>query len=192
MAYPTGLNDQITDATAPESGNSTVNSQITDAVTQSNVKVLGEAPAMAMGTIYQTMAQSVGLSMQNAVSAQQQMNGIAPPPESATMGDDFEMTVQDLKRKLDEGEEITVLDVRNPQEYEIARIQGSRLIPLAELQDRLGELDPAATIVAHCHHGMRSARAVQLLRQMGFSRAINLAGGIDEWSVNVDRSIPRY
>lgn len=77
MAYPTSVNDQITDATAPESGNSTVNSQITDAVTQSNVKVLGEAPAMAMGTIYQTMAQSVGLSMQNAVSAQQQMNVIA-------------------------------------------------------------------------------------------------------------------
>ncbi|HET9226003.1 MAG TPA: RebB family R body protein [Thermoanaerobaculia bacterium] len=77
MAYPTSVNDQITDATAPESGNSTVNSQITDAVTQSNVKVLGEVPAMAMGTIYQTMAQSVGLSMQNAVSAQQQMNVIA-------------------------------------------------------------------------------------------------------------------
>lgn len=77
MAYPTSVNDQITDATAPESGNSTVNSQITDAVTQSNVKVLGEAPAMAMGTIYQTMAQSIGLSMQNAVSAQQQMNVIA-------------------------------------------------------------------------------------------------------------------
>ncbi|HET9226002.1 MAG TPA: ubiquitin-like small modifier protein 1 [Thermoanaerobaculia bacterium] len=122
----------------------------------------------------------------------EQFCGIVPPPESATMGDDFEMTVQDLKRRLDEGEEITVLDVRNPQEYEIARIQGSRLIPLAELQDRLGELDPAATIVAHCHHGGRSASAVQFLRQMGFSRAINLAGGIDQWSLNVDRSIPRY
>ena len=75
MADPTTVNPQITDATAPDS--TTVNSQITDAVTQANVKVLGEAPAMAMGTVYQTMAQAVGLSMQNAVSAQQQMNTIA-------------------------------------------------------------------------------------------------------------------
>ena len=74
MADPTEVNRQITDATAP---GSSVNSQITDAVTQANVKVLGEAPAMAMGTVYQAMAQSVGLSMQNAVSAQQQMNTIA-------------------------------------------------------------------------------------------------------------------
>lgn len=77
MADPTLVNGQITDAAAPQSGKSTVNSQITDAVTQSNVKVLGDAPAMAMGTVYQTMAQAVGLSMQNAVSAQQQMNVIA-------------------------------------------------------------------------------------------------------------------
>jgi len=69
------VNPQITDAT--ESGPTTVNPQITDAVTQSNVKVLGEAPAMAMGTVYQAMAQAVGLSMQNAVSAQQQMSTIA-------------------------------------------------------------------------------------------------------------------
>lgn len=75
MADPTAVNSQITDAAAPDSTG--VNSQITDAVTQANVKVLGEAPAMAMGTVYQVMAQSVGLSMQNAVSAQQQMNTIA-------------------------------------------------------------------------------------------------------------------
>lgn len=75
MADPTAVNSQITDAV--ESGSTTVNSQITDAVTQANVKVLGEAPAMAMGTVYQTLAQAVGLSMQNAVSAQQQMNTIA-------------------------------------------------------------------------------------------------------------------
>lgn len=75
MADPALVNGQITDAT--QEGASGVNSQITDAVTQANVKVLGEAPAMAMGTVYQTMAQSVGLSMQNAVSAQQQMNTIA-------------------------------------------------------------------------------------------------------------------
>jgi adenylyltransferase/sulfurtransferase len=82
--------------------------------------------------------------------------------------------------------------VRNPQEYEIARIPGAVLIPLHELQDRLGELDPAATIVAHCHHGSRSAQAVHGLRQMGFSRAVNLAGGIDAWSQEIDPSVPRY
>lgn len=75
MADPTLVNGQITDATQP--GSSGVNSQVTDAVTQANVKVLGDAPAMAMGTVYQAMAQSVGLSMQNAVSAQAQMTAIA-------------------------------------------------------------------------------------------------------------------
>jgi molybdopterin/thiamine biosynthesis adenylyltransferase/rhodanese-related sulfurtransferase/molybdopterin converting factor small subunit len=122
----------------------------------------------------------------------EQFCGISPQPEAATMGDDFEMTVLELKRRLDQGQEITILDVRSPQEYSIARLPGSILIPLQELQDRLGELDPAATIVAHCHSGMRSARAVQFLRQMGFARAINLGGGIDAWSQEVDRSVPRY
>ncbi len=105
---------------------------------------------------------------------------------------DWEMTAVELKDRLDRGEQITVLDVRNPPEYDIARLPGSVLIPLHELQDRLGELDPAATIVAHCHHGARSARAVQLLRGMGFSRAINLHGGIDAWSTDVDPAVPRY
>lgn len=120
----------------------------------------------------------------------QQFCGIGPEPEAPAM--DFEMTVTELKERLDAGEPLTILDVRNPQEYEIARIPGSVLIPLHELQDRLGELDPAATIVAHCHHGGRSARAVGFLRQMGFDRAINLAGGIDEWSEQVDPTVPRY
>jgi molybdopterin/thiamine biosynthesis adenylyltransferase/rhodanese-related sulfurtransferase len=117
--------------------------------------------------------------------------GIHPEPQQEAEAG-FEMSVEDLQRRVDVGEQLTILDVRNPQEYEIARIPGSVLIPLHELQDRLGELDPAARIVAHCHHGMRSAQAVHLLRQMGFSRAINLAGGIDEWSLQVDPSVPRY
>jgi sulfur-carrier protein adenylyltransferase/sulfurtransferase len=119
----------------------------------------------------------------------EQFCGIGPEPEAA---DDYEITVEDLKQRLDEGRPVTVLDVRNPQEYEISRIEGSVLIPLHELRDRLGELDTAATIVAHCHTGMRSARAVQFLRQMGFSRAVNLSGGIDAWSDRIDPSVPRY
>ena len=121
-----------------------------------------------------------------------QFCGVAPQPESGMIGDDFEMMVGELKQRLDEGQEITLLDVRTQQEYDIARIEGSTLIPLQELQDRLGELDPADTIVAHCHHGMRSAKAVQFLRQMGFKRAINLAGGIDSWRQEVDPKVPRY
>jgi adenylyltransferase/sulfurtransferase len=121
----------------------------------------------------------------------EQFCGITPEPEGS-VEDDFEIEVTDLKKWLDEGRPVTVLDVRNPEEYAIARIEGSKLIPLHELKDRLGELDPAATIVAHCHHGMRSARAVQFLRQMGFDRSINLAGGIDAWSDEVDSSVPRY
>ncbi len=85
-------------------------------------------------------------------------------------------------------------DPRRPQSPGMGDLpyRGREADPLGELQDRLGELDPADTIVAHCHHGARSARAVNFLRQMGFSRAINLAGGIDAWSEEVDPSVPRY
>ena len=74
----------------------------------------------------------------------------------------FEISAPELKAWLDEGRPVTVLDVRNPQEWEICRLDGAKLIPLPELQDRLGELDPAVTIVAHCHHGARSAARGQL------------------------------
>jgi adenylyltransferase/sulfurtransferase len=120
----------------------------------------------------------------------EQFCGIDPQADAVEQA--FEMSVLELKRWLDEGRDVTILDVRNPQEWDVCRIEGARLIPLPELADRLGELDPAATIVAHCHSGMRSARAVNFLRQMGFSRAINLAGGIDAWSVQVDPRVPRY
>ena len=120
----------------------------------------------------------------------EQFCGIHPEEERVEQA--FEISAPELKSWLEEGRPVTVLDVRNPPEWEISRIEGAMLIPLSELQDRLGELDPADTIVAHCHHGMRSARAVNLLRQMGFARAINLAGGIDAWSQMVDPTIPRY
>ncbi len=102
------------------------------------------------------------------------------------------MSTPELKSWLDEGRQVTLLDVRNPQEWEICRIDGAKLIPLPEIQDRLGELDPAETLVVYCHHGPRSGRAMNFLRQMGFSRAINLAGGIDSWSERVDPAVPQY
>lgn len=107
-------------------------------------------------------------------------------------GDGFEIMAPDAKAWLDADRPVTLLDVRNPPEFAICQIDGAKLIPLHELHDRLGELDPADTIVAFCHHGMRSAQAVRFLRQMGFARAVNLAGGIDAWSAQVDRSVPRY
>jgi sulfur-carrier protein adenylyltransferase/sulfurtransferase len=120
----------------------------------------------------------------------EQFCGIDPQADAVEAA--FEISTPELKNWLDEGRRLTLLDVRNPPEWEICRLEGAQLIPLPELQDRLGELDPADTIVVHCHHGPRSARAVSFLRQMGFSRAINLAGGIEAWSLLVDPSVPRY
>jgi len=102
------------------------------------------------------------------------------------------MQVQDLKGRMDGGQAITVLDVRNPPEYEICRIEGSTFIPLPELSDRLGELNKDQPIVVHCHHGPRSTRATLFLRQQGFQQTWNLAGGIGAWSLEVDPSLPRY
>jgi len=119
----------------------------------------------------------------------EQFCGIGPVEEVA---DGFEISVQELKRRLDQGRPVTVLDVRNPPELEIARLPDTVFIPLHELRDRLGELDPADHLVVHCHHGGRSAQAVSFLRQMGFARAVNLAGGIDAWSTQIDPSVPRY
>jgi sulfur-carrier protein adenylyltransferase/sulfurtransferase len=119
-----------------------------------------------------------------------QFCGIEPHAERVEAA--FEISAPQLKAWMDEGRPLTVLDVRNPQEWDICRVEGSTLIPLPELQDRLGELDPASTIVTLCHSGMRSARAVNFLRQMGYSRAINLAGGIHAWSLQVDPSVPMY
>ncbi|HSS75431.1 MAG TPA: molybdopterin-synthase adenylyltransferase MoeB [Thermoanaerobaculia bacterium] len=113
-------------------------------------------------------------------------------PHAERVEEAFEISAPQLKAWQDEGRPLTVLDVRNPQEWDICRIEGSTLIPLPELQDRLGELDPASTIVTLCHSGMRSARAVNFLRQMGYTRAINLAGGIHAWSLQVDPSVPQY
>jgi len=119
----------------------------------------------------------------------QQFCGLGDEPEVG--GDDWEVEVEELARLREAGEPVTVLDVRSPEEYAIARIEGSKLIPLHELPDRLGELDTAERIVVHCHHGPRSQRATQLLREMGY-QAANLTGGIEAWSLRVDEEVPRY
>ena len=124
----------------------------------------------------------------------QQFCGIpqAAAAEAAEKGKLPEITPLELKKKLDAGEDIFVLDVREPHEYDIARIEGTKLIPLGQLSRRVGELDSTADIVIHCKSGMRSAKAQKTLKEMGFSRVTNLAGGILRWSDEVDPSIPKY
>ncbi|MEL6107662.1 MAG: molybdopterin-synthase adenylyltransferase MoeB [Planctomycetota bacterium] len=97
----------------------------------------------------------------------------------------------ELKRRLDAGEPMVILDVREPHEYEICHLDGV-LIPLGELQQRVDELDATENIVVHCKLGGRSAKAVQLLREAGFADVWNLRGGITAWSDEVDASIPKY
>ena len=102
------------------------------------------------------------------------------------------ISVQELKGKMDAGEAFELVDVREPFEYEIARIDGAKLIPLGEIGERFGELQEEQPIIVHCHSGQRSAQAVRLLRQRGFTKVYNLEGGIDAWSDQIDSSVPKY
>jgi adenylyltransferase/sulfurtransferase len=102
-----------------------------------------------------------------------------------------EIQVAELKRRLDTGDDIFVLDVREPHEYQICNV-GGYLIPLGDLPKRLHELDSSREIVVHCKSGARSAKAVDILRQSGFKRASNLTGGILAWAEKIDPSIPKY
>jgi rhodanese-related sulfurtransferase len=89
---------------------------------------------------------------------------------------------------------LLLLDCREPNEHDFARIEGGVLIPMSELPERLGEFDEhrSRDIIVYCHHGVRSLRVVQWLRQCGIDRAQSLAGGIDQWSLEVDGTVPRY
>jgi sulfur-carrier protein adenylyltransferase/sulfurtransferase len=102
-----------------------------------------------------------------------------------------EIQVEELKRRLDAGEDLFVLDVREPHEYQICNI-GGYLIPLGDLPKRVNELDSSREIVAHCRSGARSAKAVAFLQQAGFKKVHNLAGGILAWADRVDPKVPKY
>jgi sulfur-carrier protein adenylyltransferase/sulfurtransferase len=102
-----------------------------------------------------------------------------------------EITPSELKRRIDKGERIAIVDVREPWEHEICAIAGAQLIPMDELPARVRELDGTREMVVHCHHGQRSAAVVQWLRRQGIP-AVNLQGGIDAWSVEVDPAVGRY
>ena len=102
-----------------------------------------------------------------------------------------EITPRDLKSRLDRGDDLFILDVREPHEYQICNL-GGQLIPLGELSRRVNELDSSREIVAHCRSGKRSAEAVEFLRSAGFRKVLNLKGGILAWSDEVDASVPKY
>jgi adenylyltransferase/sulfurtransferase len=102
-----------------------------------------------------------------------------------------EMQVEDLKKRLDRGDDLYILDVREPHEYQICNLNG-HLIPLGDLPNRVNELDTSKEIVAHCRSGVRSAKAVNFLRQAGFKKVHNLAGGILAWADRVDPKMPKY
>jgi len=103
-----------------------------------------------------------------------------------------EIGAADLKRRIDQGDALEVIDVREPHEFAIAKIPGTRLIPLGTLNEHLHELDTAKTYVVHCKSGARSAKAIGQLRRVGFKRLLNLKGGILAWSREVDPSVPTY
>lgn len=118
-----------------------------------------------------------------------------PPGDTAAMttaGKKTEITPVELKARLDAGEDICIVDVRNPDEIAICRLEGTTLIPLGELPARVGELDPKREIVVHCRSGGRSAQAATFLRQAGFADVKNLTGGILAWAATVDPSLKTY
>ncbi|HYT63264.1 MAG TPA: molybdopterin-synthase adenylyltransferase MoeB [Gemmatimonadales bacterium] len=107
-------------------------------------------------------------------------------------GDGAEISARELQRERGSKPDLVLLDVREPPEAQIARIEGARLIPLRELPRRLAELPGHAEIVTHCHHGQRSLQAREILKGAGFANVRSLAGGIDAWSREVDAEVPRY
>ena len=122
----------------------------------------------------------------------QEFCGVKPTPVQEGIMTEGAIDVTEVKKKLDNGDDFTLIDVREPHEFQIARIPGSTLIPLGDLPKRLQELNPDADIVAHCKSGGRSQKAVDLLKQSGFKQVRNMTGGILAWSDKVDPSVPKY
>jgi rhodanese-related sulfurtransferase len=106
--------------------------------------------------------------------------------------DQLEITPAEVKARLDRGDKVVLVDVREPWEFEICRIDGAKLVPLGTLAASLNALPDVDEVICYCHHGMRSLDAAAWLRFQGFGRAKSLAGGIERWSLEVDSSIPRY
>jgi adenylyltransferase/sulfurtransferase len=106
--------------------------------------------------------------------------------------DELEIKPADVKERLDRGESLVLVDVREQWEYDVCRIEGARLVPLGSLAASLNTLPDVDEVICYCHHGMRSLDAAAWLRFQGFAKAKSLAGGIERWSVEIDPRVPRY
>jgi len=107
----------------------------------------------------------------------------------------FEVSAGEMQERISRGERIFLIDVRQPEEHQLTRIEGSELIPMDTVPGRIDRLEALAdegTLIIYCHHGMRSANVVNWLRGNGIAACQNLSGGIDRWSTDVDPSVPRY
>jgi sulfur-carrier protein adenylyltransferase/sulfurtransferase len=122
-----------------------------------------------------------------------QFCGVVPHVEEAAV-DDWEITVRELKERLDRGDQLTIIDVREPHEWQIANLEqfGSRLIPLGQVGARLSEISPDEEIILQCKMGGRSAKAYEILKNAGYPRLRNLKGGIAAWADEIDRGMPKY
>lgn len=106
---------------------------------------------------------------------------------------DYEISPEDVRQLSQTGESFTLIDVREPWEYQTARIEGATLMPMGDVPSRAHqELDPENHIIVYCHHGVRSMNVTTWLRQQGFEKAQSMAGGIDAWSRRVDGKVPTY
>jgi adenylyltransferase/sulfurtransferase len=118
--------------------------------------------------------------------------GLTPMDQYAEQTAHWEIAPLDLKARLDKGEQLTLIDVREPHEHAIGHLPGATLIPLNTLPARMSELDSSREVILYCHHGQRSMRALEQLHRSGFRKLHNLRGGIDAWSREADPSVPRY
>jgi adenylyltransferase/sulfurtransferase len=106
--------------------------------------------------------------------------------------DELEITPADVKARLDRGENLVLVDVREPWEYELCRIEGAKLVPLGALAASLQTLPDVDEVICYCHHGMRSLDAAAWLRFQGIEKAKSMIGGIERWSLDIDPKVPRY
>ena len=108
------------------------------------------------------------------------------------MDEGFQISAKELKQLLDSGARIHLIDVREPFEFDYCHINGSKLIPIGQIQNHIMEFKREEEYVFYCHVGERSWQVVDYLRRLGFNKVRNLEGGIDQWALDVDPSIPRY
>lgn len=122
----------------------------------------------------------------------EQFCGVRGGPAPAAPASGSEITPEQLKKRIDAGENLFVLDVRNPNEFQICRIPGTVLVPLPDLPNRLAEVPRDREVIVHCKSGMRSAKAIEFLKSQGYTRLVNLNAGILGWAEKVDPGMPRY